>query len=128
MIQRLAVSWFLYYMVAHFTMRTFGVNQVFRSVIGMLLHRKSHQILKRFRKRPILHHTCALCSELPSYISTVCSTCFVISMSRPPFTYTQQNMRISWSHHLYCKGRPARSSTLNHRGSLLDLYIQFSLT
>ena len=31
-------------MVAHFTMRTHGVNQAFRFVEGIRLHRKSHQI------------------------------------------------------------------------------------
>ena len=35
------------------------------------LHRKSRQILFLFRKRPILHHACATCSKLPSYISTM---------------------------------------------------------
>ena len=24
-----------------------------------------------FRERPIFHHTCATCSELPSYVSTI---------------------------------------------------------
>ena len=32
-------------MVAHFTMRTHGVNQLFRFVEGIWLHRKSRQIL-----------------------------------------------------------------------------------
>ena len=31
-------------MVAHFTMRTHGVNQAFRFVEGIWLHRKSRQI------------------------------------------------------------------------------------
>ena len=31
-------------MVAHFPMRTHGVNQAFRFVEGIWLHRKSHQI------------------------------------------------------------------------------------
>ena len=31
-------------MVAYFTMRTHGVNQAFRLVEGIWLHRKSHQI------------------------------------------------------------------------------------
>ena len=57
-------------MVAHFTMRTYGVYQLFRFVEGIWLHRKSRQI-RFFRKRPILLHTCARCSELPSYISTM---------------------------------------------------------
>ena len=37
-------TWFLYYMVAQLTMRTHGVNQAFRFVEGIWLHRKSHQI------------------------------------------------------------------------------------
>ena len=32
-------------MVAHFTLRTHGVNQAFRFVEGIWLHRKSHQIV-----------------------------------------------------------------------------------
>ena len=31
-------------MVAHFTMRTHGLNQAFRFVEGIWLHRKNHQI------------------------------------------------------------------------------------
>ena len=52
-------------MVAHFTMHTYGVSQVFRFVEGIWLHRKSR------RKRPILHHPCAIRSELPSYLGTM---------------------------------------------------------
>ena len=33
-----------FYMVAHFTMRTYGVNQAFRLVEGIWLHRNSRQI------------------------------------------------------------------------------------
>ena len=36
--------WFIHQMVAHFTMRTDGVNQAFRFVEGTWLHRRSHQI------------------------------------------------------------------------------------
>ena len=50
-------SLFLYWIVAHFTMRTHGLNQAFRCVEGIWLHRKSRQIRKYFRKRLILHHT-----------------------------------------------------------------------
>ena len=48
-----------------------NVNQVFRFVKGTWLHRKSRQIRILFRKRPILLHTCATCSELPSYKITM---------------------------------------------------------
>ena len=41
--------------------RTYGVNQVYRFVKGIRLH----------RQRPILLHTCAACFELPSYMSTI---------------------------------------------------------
>ena len=41
---------FLDYMVAHFTFRAYGVNQVFRFVEGIWLHRKSRQINFFFRK------------------------------------------------------------------------------
>ena len=59
-------------MVAHFTMSTYGVNHPFQFAKGIWLHRKSGQIRFFFsRKRPILHHTCPICSKLPSYISTM---------------------------------------------------------
>ena len=38
-----------------------------------LFHRKNRQIQKKNRKRPILLHTCATWSELPSYISPMTS-------------------------------------------------------
>ena len=54
-------------MVAHFTMR---VNQAFRFVEGIWLHRKSRQIRIYFRKRPILlYNMCAT-----PYISTMAQT------------------------------------------------------
>ena len=34
-------------MVAHFTMRTYGVNQAFRFVEGIWLHRKCRQIRRK---------------------------------------------------------------------------------
>ena len=63
---------FLYEMVDHFTMRTYGVNQTFRFVLNAFGY--IERVVKSeffFRKRPILHHTCAKRSELPSYISTM---------------------------------------------------------
>ena len=57
-------------MVAHFTMRTYGVNQEFRFAEGIWLHRKSRQVRVFFRKRPFLHHTCATCFEQPSHMKT----------------------------------------------------------
>ena len=49
-------------------MRTHGVYQAFRFAEGIWLHRKSRQIReKKNRKRLILHHTCATCSEVPSH-------------------------------------------------------------
>ena len=50
---------FLDYMVAHFTMRAYGVNQVFRFVKSSWLHRMSPIF---FRKRPFY----LICAELPS--------------------------------------------------------------
>ena len=59
-------------MVAHFTMRTHGVNQAFRFLEGIWLHRKSHQIrFFLFGKRPCLHHTCAMLNEQTSNIKTM---------------------------------------------------------
>ena len=55
-------------MVAHFTMHTYGVKQGFRFVEGIWLHPKSSENRFFFGKKPILHHTCATCSRLPSCI------------------------------------------------------------
>ena len=45
---------FLYWMVAHFTMRTHGVNQAFHYVEGIWLHRKSRQIRFFFSKKDLV--------------------------------------------------------------------------
>ena len=58
-------------MIDHFTMRTHGVNQAFRFLKGIWLHWKSLQPDFVSRKTPNLHHTCASCSDLPSYISAM---------------------------------------------------------
>ena len=59
-------------MVAHFTMRAYGVNQVVRFVKDIWLHRKNRQT-DFFYGKDILLHTCAKCSEIPSYIRTMAS-------------------------------------------------------
>ena len=41
-------------MVAHYTMRTYGVNQVFRFVEGIWLHRKSRQIRSFFSEKDLV--------------------------------------------------------------------------
>ena len=46
-------------MVAHFTMRTHGVNQAFRFVEGIWLHRKCHQIRFFFSEKGIVYIICA---------------------------------------------------------------------
>ena len=61
---------FLYEMVDHFTMRTYGVNQTFRFIECIWLHRKSRQI-RFFSENNHLQHTYATGPELPSYISTM---------------------------------------------------------
>ena len=53
-------------MVAHFNMRTYGVNQTFLCYIERVVKAQ-----EKNRKRPISHHTCATCSKLPPYISTM---------------------------------------------------------
>ena len=59
-------------MVAHFTMRTHGVNQEVRFDEGIWLYRKSGEIRFFFLgKYLFLHHVCAKCSEQPSSISTM---------------------------------------------------------
>ena len=42
-------------MVAHFTMRTHGVNQAFQFVEGIWLHRKSHQFRLFFRNKDLVY-------------------------------------------------------------------------
>ena len=61
-------------MVAQNTVLTYGVNQIFKFVEGIWLHKKSRQIRFFSRKIPILLHTCATCSEVPSYKSTMVQT------------------------------------------------------
>ena len=45
--------WYLYQMVAQNTVRTYGVNQVFRFVESIWLHRKSRQIRFSYRKKTL---------------------------------------------------------------------------
>ena len=47
-----------------------SIDQVFRLVEGIWLHRKIRPI-RFFPKRSMLPHMCATCSELQSYISTM---------------------------------------------------------
>ena len=42
-------------MIAHLTMRTHGVNQAFRFVEGIWLHRKSLQILLIFSEKDLVY-------------------------------------------------------------------------
>ena len=66
-------------MVAYFTMRTHGVNQAFRFVEGIWLHREieSSDSIFLFEKRPCLHHTCATGNEQPSNIKTMMESLFM---------------------------------------------------
>ena len=58
-------------MVAHFTMRTHGVNQAFRFVEGIWLHRKSHQI-RFFSENDLVYIIRAQeLNEQPSSIKTM---------------------------------------------------------
>ena len=52
-------------MVAHFTMRTYGIHQEVRFVEGICKLSSNPKYLS------ILHHTCAICPEIPSFISTM---------------------------------------------------------
>ena len=56
------------------------VYQVFRFLKGIWLNLRN----RVNQKRPILHHTCATCSKLPSYIST---------MSSFPSQFIQKNVK-----------------------------------
>ena len=51
-------------------MRTHGVNQTFRFVEGIWLHRKSHQIGYFYPQGPIFLHACATWNEQPSNLKT----------------------------------------------------------
>jgi len=74
-------------MVASFNVRTYGVNQAFRLDEGIWLHRKSRQIRHFFRKRTIVYHTCAACSELPSYISIMIRSMYPTELYFKPYGY-----------------------------------------
>ena len=63
-------SWFLYQMVAYFTMHTYGANQAFRFAKGILLHRESRQNRIKIGK-DLFYIMYAASSELPSYVSTM---------------------------------------------------------
>ena len=57
-------------MVAHFSMRTYGLDQAFVDLLKAFGY--IERIVKFLcRKRHILHHTCVTCSEPPSNISTM---------------------------------------------------------
>ena len=58
-------------MVAHFTMRTHGVNQAFRFVEGIWLHRKSRRIRFFFFSEKDLVFIFPAQHEQPSYIKTM---------------------------------------------------------
>ena len=58
---------YLYYMVAHYTVRTYGVNQVFRLVKGFRLHRQSRQIRFFFVGKYLLHFMRATAQHVLSY-------------------------------------------------------------
>ena len=62
--------WFLFEMVTHFTMRTYGVNQAFQFVNGIWIHRNSRQI-RFLLKRPVLLYIRATSSELPYHTRTM---------------------------------------------------------
>ena len=57
-------------MVAHFTIRTYRVNQAF----GYMERVVKFDFFSR--KRPTLHHTCAKLNEQPSNIKTMASGIF----------------------------------------------------
>ena len=57
------------------TMRTYGVNPTFRFVEGIWIHRNSRQIRRKKKSEwTYFNYTCATCSEIPSYISTMICT------------------------------------------------------
>ena len=57
-------------MFAHFTMRTYRVNQEFRFAEGIWLHRNSHLIRFFFGRYHFSHPTLATCSDQPFDIKT----------------------------------------------------------
>ena len=95
-------------MVAHFTMRIYGVNQVFRFVEGIRLHRKSRIF---FSERPILIYTCATCSELPFYISTMAQPMY---LDKPSYKITLVHSDCT-GNRLHCSDSISNSPQLSER-------------
>ena len=56
---------------AHFIMRTYGVNETFRFVEGILLYQKNRQIREKKSKQTYFTSYVRTHVELPSYISTM---------------------------------------------------------
>ena len=130
-------------MVAHFTIRTYGVNQVFRFVEGIGLHRKSHQIRIFFIGKDL--HTCTTCSELPSNrITMVCP--FVCFLTFQWFRVYVQCVRVNitfnllvWSHEAEipsltrrstfcpCSHKPSHSSLMPYNNIYYKKLLTFSL-
>ena len=50
-------AWYIYKIVAHFTMCTYGVKQIFRFVEGIWLHRKNHQMIMIVDSNVIMNAT-----------------------------------------------------------------------
>ena len=63
------IPWFLYKMVAHFSMRTHGLHQALRFVEGIWLHRKSRQLRFHFSEKDLVFFIRATLNEQPSYIT-----------------------------------------------------------
>ena len=67
-------------MVAHFTMRTHGVNQAIRFVKAFGYIERVVKSGFFFRKRTILLNMCPTSFELPSYISTVANILYLFGI------------------------------------------------
>ena len=74
--QMSAETWYLYQMVARNTVKTYGVNQAFRFIEGICLHRQSRQPRFLFSEKTYLDRIyftslCAPCFELPPCLLTM---------------------------------------------------------
>ena len=87
-------SRYFFKMVAQNKVRTYGVKQVSRFVDDIWLHRQSRHIRFFSREKPILQHSCATCSGLPS---NICTMVFVLDGSSEHFAHVWRRTGVFWN-------------------------------
>ena len=85
-IWELICAWFLYKMVAHFTMRKYGVKQKFQFVIGIWLHRKSSEIPFVSREKNLFYIIRAYSEMSNHLIKKPCSGPQILGCLQPSST------------------------------------------